>query len=313
MYPSLPPWLAFTQGKIWHVKPSSGSDSNSGRQPHTAFKTLPAALAAATANRNDIVKFYAESNTSADTTDYQTTALDWNKDMVHLVGINSGVSMSPRSRIAPISTYAAAPPTMILSGNGCYLAGLSVWMGVTDVSPLGALKVTGARNRIERCHLLGMGQTTNDVAGAYSLLLSGAEENEFHDCVIGSNRVILGAALNSQILCAAVAKNNLFRRCRVLLYTAHGTNHLFLRAPAGSLDGNLEFEDCRFLNAAHRAGGTALTYGCVIASDAGGDVIFTGTSGAMATDVNSTDAGNVYGVGAVATTATFGVGTALTK
>ena len=313
LYPALPPWLAMIAGKVWHVKPSSGSDSNSGRQPHTAFKTLPAALDAATANRNDVVQMYGEGNAAASCTDYQSEMLDWNKDLVHLIGVGSGVSMSPRARIAPISTYAAAPPTMTVSANGCYLANLSIWMGVADVTPLGALKVTGSRNLFERCHIVGMGQAANDVAGAYSLLLSGAEECEFHGCVIGSNRVALGAAANSEILCAAVAKNILFRKCRIKLMTVHGTNTLFLRAAAGSLDGDLEFEDCAFVNAVHRTGGAALTYGFSVASNAGGDVILSGLTGVMATDVNATDAANVYGVGGIVTAATFGLGVALLK
>jgi hypothetical protein len=311
--PQLPPWLAFTQGQIWHVKPSSGLDTNTGKSTRNAFKTLAKALSSATANQNDVVLLYGESNTSASTTDYQSATLDWNKDLVHLIGVNSGVSMSSRSRIAPISTYTSATPTMQVSANGCYFANLSIWMGVADTTPLGALKVTGSRNRFDNCHILGMGVATNDVAGAYSLLLSGAEECEFRDCVIGSNRIALGAAANSHILCAASAKNILFRRCRIKLYTAHATNSLFLRAATGSLDGDLEFEDCAFENAEHRSGGTALTYGFVVAADAGGDVILSGTSGVMATDVNSTDAGNVYGVGGVATAGTFGLAAALTK
>lgn len=314
LWPGLPPWLAFTQGKIWHVKPHSGSDSNSGRQPHTAFKTLAAALAAATANRNDIVLYYSENNdTSAYTSDYQSETLVWSKDLVHLIGVNSGVSMSPRSRIAPVNTYADAGPTMTVSADGCYFSGLSIWMGVTDTTPLGALKVTGSRNRFDRCHILGLGQATNDIVGAYSLKLEGAEECEFHQCVIGSDRIALGAAANSQILCASAAKNNRFIDCDVRLYTVHGTNTLFLRAAAGSLDGLLGFVRTRFINSVHRSGGTALTYGFSVASDAGGDVVLDAGSGVMATDVNATDAGNVYGVGGIATAATFGVGNALTK
>ncbi len=314
LWPSLPPWLAFTQGKIWHVRPPNGAGTKSGRQPHNAFASLAEAHDAATANRNDIVALYAEHGaTSALTTDYQTETLVWSKNQVHLIGVNSGVSMGPRSRIAPVAAYAAAGPTMRVSANGCYMAGLSLWMGVADVTPLGCLEVTGARNRFDRCHILGMGQAANDIAGAYSLKLTGAEECEFNECVIGSNRVALGAAANSQILCAAVAKNILFRRCRIKLMTVHGTNTLFLRAAAGSLDGDLEFEDCAFLNAVHRTGGAALTYAFSVASDAGGDVILSGTTGVMATDVNATDAGNVYGLGGVVTVGTFGLAAALTK
>ncbi len=103
--PVLPPELAFTQGQIWHVKPKNGNDTNSGRTANHAFKTLAAALAAATANQNDIVLLYGESNTSADTTDYQSATLDWNKDLVHLVGVGGGAHLAQRARIALASDY----------------------------------------------------------------------------------------------------------------------------------------------------------------------------------------------------------------
>jgi hypothetical protein len=73
-----------TQGNIWFVKPYTGSNSNDGKTPSTAFKTLAGALAAATANHNDIVYFCQENNTASETTDYQSVNLNWNKDGVHL-------------------------------------------------------------------------------------------------------------------------------------------------------------------------------------------------------------------------------------
>jgi hypothetical protein len=36
--PNVP--IAFTQGNIWHVKPSSGLDGNDGTSPDKALKTL---------------------------------------------------------------------------------------------------------------------------------------------------------------------------------------------------------------------------------------------------------------------------------
>ncbi|MEN6532177.1 MAG: hypothetical protein ABFD89_00845 [Bryobacteraceae bacterium] len=294
--PQLPPWLAFTQGQIWHVKPSSGLDTNTGKSPRNAFKTLAAALAAATANQNDIVVFYGEGNASASCTDYQSTSLAWNKDLVHLVGINSGVSISPRARIAAISTYANAAPTMQVTANGCYFANLAIYMGVADTTPLGALSVSGSRNRFDNCHVLGIGADTNDIVGAYSLLLSGAEECEFHSCQFGSDRTTHGAAANSVLKFASTAKNIIFDKCLLRLVSTHATNHVFVRAAAGSLDGSVAFiNGCQGINSQSRnVSGVELTYAMVVASDAGGDVYISPDSKFQAADVNSTDAGNVY-------------------
>ena len=102
------PGLPFIQGNVFHVKPSSGNNGNTGDHPDAAFKTLSYALGKATADQNDVILLYAESNTAGSTTDYQSTTLDWNKDMVHLIGVNAGQKLSQRSRVALISTYDTA-------------------------------------------------------------------------------------------------------------------------------------------------------------------------------------------------------------
>ena len=307
MYPALPPWLAFTAGKVWHVKPYSGADTNSGKQPHTAFKSLAAALAEATANRNDIVLMYSEENDGTLTSDYQATMLDWNKNGVHLIGVNSGVSISPRSRISAISTWTSANPAMKVSASNCYFANVQIIMDAVDATPLGALSVTGSRCRFDNCHVYGIVYATNDIVGAYSLLLSGAEEIEFNQCQFGSDRIAKGAQANSVIKFAAVAKNIIFRGCLFRLVSTSATNHVFVRAAAGSLDGSVAFvKGCCGINSKHRNVGAAeLTYAMVVASNAGGDIFISPDSSFQAADVNSSNSGNVYG--AAAATSGFAV------
>jgi len=248
MWPGLPPWLAFTQGKIWHVKPRTGLDANSGRQPHTAFQTLAKALAAATADRNDVVLLYGESNSGGSTTDKQAATLNWNKDLVHLIGVTSGVRISPRSRIAFTDAYAVASNLMTVSASGCYFAGLLTVVEVASVLPTGGVKVTGIRNRFDRCHFAGYVAAANDIAGAYALKLDGCEENEFHDCVIGTFTLARGAQLNSQILFDTAAKENLFEGCRIVSQVSHATNHVLVEvADATGIDAFNYFENCKFL------------------------------------------------------------------
>jgi len=248
MLPQLPPWLAFTQGKICHVKPSSGNDGNSGMKPSEAFKTLPYALSKCTANQNDIVLLYSEANAAANTTDKQAATLDWNKDLVHLIGVNSGVSISPRSRIAFTDAYAGASNLMTVSANGCYFANLLTVVEVASVNPTGGVKVTGSRNRFERCHFAGYVAATNDIAGAYALKLDGAEENEFYHCVIGTFTLARGAQLNSQILFDSSAKENLFENCRIVSQVSHATNHVLVEvADATGVDAFNYFQGCKFL------------------------------------------------------------------
>jgi hypothetical protein len=294
--PNLPAFLSLVPGNIWCVSPKTGSDVNaSGKNWSAPFKTLAKALNAATANQNDIVLYAGEGNASGNCTDYQGTQLNWNKDMVHLIGINSGVSISPRARIAAVSTWTSANPLVKISANGCYIANIGIFFGVADATGLGALTVTGQRNRFENCHITGFGNAANDISGAYDILLDGADENEFIRCTIGNDRIQCGAQANSRILCANGAKNNSFINSVIKMWTSHATNHLFLRAPASSLQGVLGFFNTVGINSVHITGGATLTYGAVVASTALGDVFFDAMSGFQATDVNSTDAGNVYG------------------
>lgn len=182
-----------TQGKVFFVKPYSGSDGNNGKSPAKALKTLTKALSKATANQNDIVYLLQESNTAANTTDYQSVALDWNKDGVHLIGVGSSPMIGHRSRIAPLSTVKTIEDLFTLSADNCLIANLEIFHGVassTATSPR-AMVVSGQRNRIVNCQISGMGDTSMDTAGARSLaVIYPAAENIFQHCYIGLDTVI---------------------------------------------------------------------------------------------------------------------------
>lgn len=237
-----------TQGNAIFVKPYSGSDGNHGFRPDRAVKTLAKALALATAGQNDIVYFFAESNTAASTTDYQTVTLDWNKDLVHLIGVNAGNCMSQRSRVAFASTYNTASNLFTLSANGCLIANMEMFAGVAGTLPTGCVKQTGIRNRWVNVMMAGIGNDANDIAGAYSLCLNGAQETLFEECQIGLQTIDAGAAAaNSEILIAAgtngPVKQIEFRGGKVYRRIKHATNHPLVKmAAATSLDGLMEFK-----------------------------------------------------------------------
>jgi hypothetical protein len=320
---NLPEHLAHTKGYQFHVFPNSGSDVNSDGSIYNPFKTLAMALAQCTAGQNDIVFLHAESNTAGTTTDRQNALLDWNKDLVHLIGVNSGCHMGQRSRIAFLSTYNAATDLFKLSANGCYIANAEIIAGVDGTLPTGCMTVSGMHNRIHNCQIAGMIGTagTNDIDGAYSLQLYSAAENLFTDCVFGADTILLGAATggNSQLLFTKGAlgvRRNLFKNCRFLTYTNHATYHNFLRAAAGSMDRWNEFNNCFFWNYYQTlVDGTLLTYAFAVASggNPAGQVILTGTTGGWGfTDWNN-DSGNVIAFGGTTVNNTYGLGAVVTK
>jgi hypothetical protein len=286
--PNLPPNLPFVPGNIWHVRPRLGSDVNaSGKNWQSAFKTLRRAKEVAVANQNDVVLFAGEGNASANCTDYQNGLLTWDKDLVHLIGVNSGVSNSPRSRIAFTAAYAAATDLFKVTAHGCYFQGIQFWEGVASALPTGCMTITGRLNKFKNCHIVGIGDAANDIAGAFSLNLKGAIQNEFEDCVIGTYTTSAGAASggNSQILytgtgsAATCSAGNRFKRCIVYMKAIHGTYHLFIVAGSASIgaSGAEVYEDCLFINSGV-IGGSALTNAFSLHDSAGGIVVLAGNT-----------------------------------
>src|ERR1700735_2244411 len=86
-----------SQGNQYFVNPQFGSDVGNDGSRLKPFQSLPRALSQATAGQNDIIFLEASSDSAALTTAYQTGVLNWNKDLVHLIGINSGSQFSSRS------------------------------------------------------------------------------------------------------------------------------------------------------------------------------------------------------------------------
>lgn len=234
-----------TQGKSFFVLPRTGVDAtNDGQTPATAFKTLAFALSQCTANQNDVVYFMAQSNTAASTTDYQSVTLDWNKDGVHLIGINDGSFLGQRSRIANLSTAAALAPLFKVSANNCLIANIEVFQGTPGSGTTSiAVEVTGQRNHFVNCQLSGNGDLTGvtDVAGTRTLKLSGSE-NLFDGCYIGLDTVIRATqTAEVEILTGA---RNIFRECHFETYTSLSTFKMI--TVATSTDRFVKFIDCDF-------------------------------------------------------------------
>lgn len=288
-----------TQGQSWFVKPYSGSDGNSGKRPDRAVKTLAKALDMATANQNDVIYMFAEGNAASRATDYQSSTLAWNKDMVHLVGVNAGNAISQRSRVAFISTYVTASNLITISANGCLFSNVQFYAGVANANPTGCMKLTGDRNHFVNCHIAGIGDDLMDSAGAYSLWFYDCSENLFEGCTIGINTVKRGTAANSEILVTTAAGegsgNMIFRKCVITGWCESAGNYVFLKANAANALGRFWlFDDCLFYNPATAvAGGAEMTQAMQIHASANGHIILHNTTIFGAGNVNASDTGLV--------------------
>lgn len=242
-----------TQGNIYWVRPYTGLDSNNGLQSQQGtiagqgpLKTLAAALAKCTANQNDIVLFCAESNTASRTTDYQSAVLDWNKDLTHLIGVNSGSFIGQRSRIAPLSTAASFANLFKVSANACLIQNIEVFQGA-GADTLGtaqtAVLVSGQRNHFVNCQFSGIGHATLDVADSNSLTVTGSE-NTFDDCYIGLDTIIRATSV-TEVIFSGTPTRNVFRRCHFETYTS-GSTFKMITVPTGA-DRFIKFIDCDFV------------------------------------------------------------------
>jgi hypothetical protein len=249
-----------TKGQAWFVAPYSGSDTADGRRPDRALKTLSKALSKATADRNDVVYMFAESNTAAYTTDYQTAMLDWNKDGVHLIGVNCGASIGQRSRVAWKSTTSTATATELfkLSADNCLIANVGFFQGLASAtSMLGCMNVTGTRNKVFNCHISGMGHADNVIANAYSLALTGAAENLFERCTIGLDTIPRATNTTSEIRVLTAATRNEFKDCKIVSQIGHATYSPYVYfVGATAIDRWILFDNCKFMNFATNYGFT---------------------------------------------------------
>lgn len=238
-----------TQGKCFFVRPRLGSDGNDGLTPERALKTVAKALDLCTANQNDTVYFIAEhGSTSASTTDYLTANLDWNKNLTHLIGIGTGSMVGQRARISTATALTTAMFTV--SGSGCQISNIGFFFGVASATTtsIGAVLVTGDRNFFHNCQISGIGNDDMDVTGAYSLKLSGAEENTFNNCYIGLTTVGRGTAANAELVLASDCARNYFIDC-VLITKGDVNTHQIVQIPTAGLIDDVVFKRCTFRNA----------------------------------------------------------------
>ena len=236
-----------TQGTSWFVAPGTGSDNNSGLSPAQAFDTLAKAHSMATANQNDVVYLFAQSNTASATTDYQSATLTWSKDMVHLIGVNCGNRLSQRSRVAQLSTATGVSPLVLVSANGCLISNIEFFHGVADATSLINVKVTGMRNHFVNCHFAGIGNSTMVTTGATSLNLSGAEENYFEKCTIGIDTITRTNAILGELSFDTTAKRNTFEGCRIVGFTSNAGYFSVTVTGVTGVDSWTTFDDCLFM------------------------------------------------------------------
>lgn len=252
-------------GNIYYVDGVSGSDSNTGVEWASAFKTLGKAYDTCTTNHYDMIVIAPNGSTAT----AETAAITWSKNHITVVGAAAPVGISQRSRV--LWTTDALSPCLTISGYGNRF--INVQLGTYQANNLVLVSITGDRNYFGNVHFAGIGEaaTAGASTAARVISMSGAEENLFEDCTIGIDSVSRSAA-NASVELASASNRNIFRGCRFL---AHATNAgvLFVKAAsAADVDRFVLFENCTFHNAI-QSSATTMTVAMSVHAAVGGTFI----------------------------------------
>ena len=181
-------------GKKFYLDPVNGSDSYDGLSPEKAFKTLPVAYAALTANKNETL--YILGGASALNL---STAFTWAKDYTHLVGLAGGLRFGSRVRIGHNANFS---PMFTISGSGCVFNNIHFQTGRGSTTNVVGVSVTGLRNLFSNCHFEAMLNTT-EAGGTQAWkavsLGASAQANSFQRCTFGSWTTVWASANGSLV------------------------------------------------------------------------------------------------------------------
>lgn len=228
-------------GNIYYLDPTNGLDTNDGRTPGTAVKTLPVAYALLTANQNDVLVYIANAGSIS-----LSAAFAWEKSYTHFVGLCSPVGVGGRARIFQTSTATGVSPLINITASGCIFQNLYIFHGVNDATSLVCVQVTGQRNYFNNVHFAGIGNATMDATGACSLKIDGGAENVFENCFIGLDTIARGTN-STELWFDSAATRNRFKDCMIYAYISNAGHALVTVEDAQGIDRYLTFENCLFL------------------------------------------------------------------
>lgn len=213
-----------TTGNVYFVDYRNGSDSDDGKTPGSAVKTLGRAYALCTSNNNDYIFI------DGDSTVVETEMIDWSKNRIHVFGMNG--------------------PGFPL-GYGC---GAKVQINVTtDTGDIALIQNTGVRNSFSNIKFI----SANTLAQALYCFAEGGEYTRFFGCEFYKSTHLTAAASGNaaaEVLCNGDSAQ--FFNCTFGdLVNARGTGGSCVRANVmfdreqitGKVARDVSFVDCTFL------------------------------------------------------------------
>lgn len=239
-----PALLPFNGAYYW-VNETSGSDGFPGTADQP-FATLSQALSQCVSGSNSVIFFSG--------TIHLTSKLTWNKNQVHLVGLDAPLERGKRARIS-VSGSTAFTPMVDVTANGCWFVNFGTFYGFNSASNNAICwQDTGGRNCYDNVEFMGFGDNTastgtaNITAARAFKFNNNTGESTWRNCVFGVDTTDRGAT-NYTLEIAGGAPRLYFFNCDFEARLASGgTAGSHVLIGASGIDRYCKFVQCRFGN-----------------------------------------------------------------
>jgi hypothetical protein len=235
--------------------------------------TILAANACTVTNRNDVVIFSANG-----TSNKVASMLTVSNNRVHFYGLDpNGRKIGSRCLLSNSGAGAATDTSMVkITVTGCSFHNISFKNNWTHANNLSAVCDWGIQTYFENCDIenLGSAHLTNENAAS---LILGGNECIYKNTTIGQDTLLITSTGGQQILIqnrgtsATKATRSRFENCRIQSYTSD-TTHVFVRAGANSIDRDIAFKDCEFVNALSPTSAVTLAVAMATHASVGGSI-----------------------------------------
>lgn len=236
-------------GQTFFVDYRNGSDTNSGLNKSSAFKTFSAAQSAVTSNGNDLIVI------DGDSTIVETAMVTNTKNRFSVIGVGGGLFYGQGSKISVgVTTAATDIATFKNTGGRVSFSGIKFVNDNTVTEGLWGVAEGGEYSVYQNCEFYKSTQLS--VTTSAEVLLN-ADSAQFVDCTFGSlanarvgtvirptvwlGKGVVGAGL--------VCRDVTFRNCDFWIWASHTTSS-FVHSPAATdVERMMKFKGCAFITA----------------------------------------------------------------
>ncbi len=247
--------VPFSFGTVYFVDYSLGSDSNDGKSPTSAFKTLTKAYNTSTTNMDDEIIIRGYSTVIDD-------PIAWTKSRIHVIG-SDGTPGRIVQQGAKVQSATAGATSYVIKDTGTRnsFVNIKFIQASTAATALTCFESGGEGTYFQNSSFIfGVVDNLGDT-DAHEFL-AGTDSGNFINCTFGSDVLLTSAARSvfhiDQVTSGQEFKSNVLVGCKFLISSSSSTAcFVRLEAVGDVLFTNL-FEDCTFIASIDSAGGAAI-------------------------------------------------------